>query len=369
MTSIEWTRGDDGSKGETWNPVVGCTVLSAGCTNCYAMGVAHRGMRPEHRGLTVLRGHGKGPRWNGTVRFLPERLQEPFSWRKPRRVFVNSMSDLFHEGVTDEQIASVFGVMAGTPKHTYQILTKRLERARAFLSRCAPALGWITHNGNDPISFGGDGVIVGNDNAWPLPNVWLGASVEDQATADERIPVLLETPAAIRWVSYEPALGPVNFADIALAGAPGGRILKPLVGLTWGPTERGYTVIAKGAHLDWIVVGGESGPRARPFDVAWAASTIAQCRAAGVPVFCKQLGANVRTRNDDNFTIDEDPPDEDFPGWPSHLANEERVEPIGRDAYQGAPVRVRLRDRKGGDMSEWRTDLRVRQFPEVRRAG
>lgn len=344
MTSIEWTD-------ETWNPTVGCSRVSAGCENCYAERVAHRGMSEQHRGLTVLGKHG--PRWNGTVRFLPDRLGEPRRWRKPRRVFVNSMSDLFHEKVADAQIAAVFGVMAACPEHTFQVLTKRPKRARKWfetidseshwdcLKACEEQAAWLLHT---DLALGAE---------WPLPNVWLGVSVEDQATADERIPWLLDCPAAVRFVSYEPALGWVDFGAF-LDG-------------DWLDVPREE----RAPGLDWIIVGGESGPGARPFDVAWARSTIAQCKVAGVPCFVKQLGANVRTRNDDNFTIDEDPPDEEFPPWPMRLVADDRIEdnPNGlREEYQGAPVRVRLQDRKGGDMAEWRADLRVREFPEARHA-
>ena len=150
-------------------------------------------------------------------------------------------------------------------------------------------------------------------------------------------------------MSYEPALGPVDFTPWLGADCPE----------------------CAGEHdLHWIVVGGESGSSARPFDVAWARRTVKACREAGVACFVKQLGANVRTRNDDNFTIDEDPPDPDWPSWPTNLVAGDRVEhnPDGvREEYQGAPVRVRLRDRKGGDMDEWPSDLRVRDYPEVRR--
>src|SRR5690606_30732974 len=294
MTAIEWTDA-------TWNPIVGCSRVSRGCEHCYAERVAHRGLAPQHKGLTVL--GKKGPRWTGEVRFLPERLDEPLRWKRPRRVFVNSMSDLFHEGVSDEQIAAVFGVMAACPQHVFQVLTKRPERARewfaameakhgtggTYVEWCVGCVDEVSDDGLARLLH-----IVAGD--WPLPNVWLGVSVEDQATADERIPLLLNTPAAVRWVSYEPALGPADFTRIVstfdagatrhvldalrgrglwLDGEPGG-------GSGWGPENR----------LDWIVIGGESGPDARPFDLAWAHSTVEACRAAGVPCFVKQLGAH-----------------------------------------------------------------------------
>lgn len=331
MTSIEWTD-------KTWNPVVGCSLVSAGCENCYAMGVAGRRMSAAHKGLTVLRAHGKGQRWTGEVRYLPERLATPLGWRKPRRVFVNSMSDLFHEAVPDDVIAAVFGVMAATPQHTYQVLTKRPERARAwfrwyegesdaspYAAVCAAREEFL-HAGH----LHARDALAAHSDAWPLPNVWIGVSVEDQETADERIPVLLDLPAAIRWGSYEPALGPVDFN-------------------LWLDA------------LDWIVVGGESGVRARPFDVAWARSTIAQCLDAGVPVFVKQLGR--KPHDGTRLSI----VDRHGPVPPS-LPPERAKELVSE--YPGArlePAALRLRDRKGGKIGEWPEDLRVRQWPEVMR--
>jgi protein gp37 len=230
--------------------------------------------------------------------------------------------DLFHDEVDDAWIDQIFAVMQATPACTYQVLTKRPDRARSYLrdtstpdriaEQCdaiAAARGWCHANDDAP---------------WPLSNVWLGVSVEDQATADERIPVLLDTPAAIRFVSYEPALGPVDFSSYLDCGYESG-----------GP--QGWI-----APLDWIIVGGESGPRARPFDVAWARSVIAQARAAGAPVFVKQLGAR---------------PIE------SRVMNDYAREPVG-ERIETRPVA--LRDRKGGAIEEWPDDLRVREWPEAR---
>lgn len=295
-TSIEWTD-------QTWNPTVGCSRVSKGCERCYAERVAHRGMSEAHRGLTVMGNHG--PRWTGEVRLMPDRLDQPLRWRKPRRVFVNSMSDLFHEGVSFEYIAAVFGVMAASPRHTFQVLTKRPERAAEFFA-------WLPNGAADCSST--EAVTIearralfnaGNKNArealagasnggwrqWPLPNVWIGVSVEDQATADERIPALLNCPAAVRWVSYEPAIGAVDFKDISTADPM--EIMLPLGGVTWRVSGSGTHLSRTHAELDWIVVGGESGPGARPFDVQWARSTIQQCREASVPCFWKQAGSHL----------------------------------------------------------------------------
>lgn len=325
-SSIEWTD-------ETWNPAVGCSRVSAGCEHCYAEMFVHRGLTEAHRGLTVLGKHG--PRWNGTVRFLPERLETPLRWKKPRRVFVNSLSDLFHEALTNEQIAAVFGVMAACPQHTFQVLTKRATRMREWFAwaeeegrgqdlmrdgmpNALLACAWAAYGADfwtdehpSPFSDVPDAERFGR--AWPLANVHLGVSVENQATADERIPDLLSTPAAVRWVSYEPALGPVNICavpDSATRPAEYSARYSPL------------------GDLDWLVVGGESGAAARPFDLRWARSLIALCREARTPVFVKQLGA-----------------------WP-----------VG-DVAGDVTTRRALRDRKGGDISEWPEDLRVRMYP------
>lgn len=330
-TSIEWTD-------KTWNPIRGCTRVSAGCVHCYAERQAARFAGPgqPYEGLVRISEKADGrrePRWTGAIRFVPEKLAEPLSWRKPARVFVNSMSDLFHEGVSDEQIAAIFGVMAACPQHTFQVLTKRPERMREWFEwiRCSPvSLGGPTVNAGRGAKWWAREYVDAIDVCarpwvWPLPNVWLGVSVEDQRTADERIPLLLDTPAAVWWVSYEPALGPVDFREHLSGDSVGHE--------TGGP--QGWV---SGPGLDWIVIGGESGPGARPFDLAWARSTIEQARAAGVPVFVKQLGARPMERVDERHAM---PP-------VTHKT-------------------VTLRDRKGGDPSEWPEDLRVREWREVSR--
>ena len=273
-TKIEWTD-------ESWNPVRGCTRVSKGCENCYAETQAHRFSGPgqAYEGLTVLK--ADGPRWTGKIRLVPEKLDEPLRWRKPRKVFVNSMSDLFHEGVPDEFIDRVFAVMALSPQHTFQILTKRPERMREFLSdrlfKSAPTVCCIE------VSWGPGGICWADmdEVKLPLPNVWLGVSVEDQATADERLAVLLEVPAKVRFVSYEPALGPVDFTRIYPADA-GGDL--PVNVLTPFNPHSGV------GHLDWVICGGESGPEARPMNRDWARQVRDQCEAAGVPFFFKQWG-------------------------------------------------------------------------------
>jgi protein gp37 len=351
MTAIEWTDA-------TWNPVAGCTRVSSGCDQCYAVRQSHRleAMGQEkYAGLTVL--NRKGDRhFNGVVRCVEEALPIPLKWRKPRRVFVNSMSDLFHEGVPFEFIARVWGVMRSTPKHTYQILTKRPERAAEFLNRCADAesMGWITHNGTAVTSYGGTGIIVGDDDKWPLPNVWLGTSCEDQAAADERIPHLLRCPAAVRFLSCEPLLGGIDLTPQLLMQMAGGI---RRVGRGQMPHE---APLVRHPSIDWVIAGGESGPGARPCNVDWIRDTVAQCAASGVPCFVKQLGANIA-----NF--DGACPTCGHNDWGAfdHVPGELLVancNVCGRDAR-------RLRDAKGNDPSEWPEDLRVRQWPDGSTAG
>jgi protein gp37 len=270
-SSIQWTD-------KVWNPVVGCTVKSAGCQNCYAQALAPRLAamgQPVYEGLKKRHNDGS-VNWTGEVRCLPERLSIPLGWRKPARVFVNSMSDLFHESVPDAFIAAVFQTMADTPRHTYQILTKRPERMRAFLDE-EEGLGCVAEFTGYP---------------YPLPNVWLGVSTEDQATADERIPLLLQTPAAVRFLSCEPLLGPIAFHNdwlvptMMVSGMRG----EPSLAFSEAITEVGKAVAKKyGVGLiDWVITGGESGPHHRPFDPQWARDIRDQCVAAGVCFFHKQ---------------------------------------------------------------------------------
>jgi protein gp37 len=310
-TGIQWTD-------EVWNPSRGCSIVSAGCTNCYAMQMAHRFSGPgqPYDGLTRI--SGGRPVWTGDVRLVPEMLDKPLRWRKPRRIFVDSMSDLFHPDVPDEYIAQVFDVMRRCERHTFQILTKRPDRMAEWMSRCANAesMGWVTHNGTPVSAYGGTGIIVGTvpdgglhpGTGWPLPNVWLGTSVENQEAADERIPHLLRCPAAVRFLSCEPLLERTTVFSID------------------GPV---YVADGEQSPLHWVVIGGESGPRARPCDVQWIRDIRDQCKDAGVACFIKQLGAAPTMREDD-------------------------------DTYS---VYLDLRDSHGGDPSEWPEDLRVREYP------
>jgi protein gp37 len=264
LSKIEWTE-------MTWNPVTGCSKVSAGCKNCYAERDFHRWSKG--RPFTDVQCH-------------EDRLDAPLHWRKPRMIFVNSVSDLFHEAVPDEFILRVFMRMDEWRKHTFQILTKRPERALALLSRiklCSPRLGWSTLDGKDPVGYGGSAKALFDLRNWPLPNVWLGVSIENQEAADERIPLLLKTPAAVRFVSCEPLLGPVNLNELPSASGIG-RLLDSLSNAGCDP---GALIPSK---LDWVIVGGESGPHARPMHLDWARSLRDQCQAAKVPFFFKQWG-------------------------------------------------------------------------------
>lgn len=276
-TKIEWTDA-------TWNVITGCSVVSPGCTNCYAMRLAGTRLRNIRSRTGLTRASKAGPVWNGEIRFNEEWLDQPLRWRRPRMIFVCAHGDLFAEGVTDAMLDRVFAVMALARQHTFQVLTKRPERMRAYLTghrsigngTAASTASFIAHAAHAPLLF--------DVTDWPLPNVWLGVSVEDQTRADERIPVLLDTPAAVRWISAEPLLGPVDFRHIDL---PGGHAEVFPLGLPEGREEDDGPL----PRLDWIVAGGESGAGARPMHPDWVRSIRDQCAAAGVPFLFKQWGS------------------------------------------------------------------------------
>lgn len=297
-TAIQWAT-------DTWNPVTGCSRVSEGCRHCYAETLSHR------FGYTTLPWTHVNAAKN--VVLHPERLKDPATWRKPRRIFVNSMSDLWHEQVPGSFINDVWMVMRNAKQHTYLILTKRPERLLDWTRKKAAATGW-------PIA-----------EIWPSW-VWLGVSVERQREADERIPILLETPAAVRFLSCEPLLEPLDLLEYVApsallrcirhhqrtnhpCGGGGDTAECEGCGTVWENGEVG---------LHWIIVGGESGVGARPMQMAWARSLLAQCWEAQVPVFVKQLGR----------------------AW----AQEQRV-----------------RDLHGGTMDDWPGDLRIREFPQQTR--
>lgn len=315
-TSIAWTD-------SSWNPTRGCSRVSLGCGGphgqggCYAERIAARFSGPgkPYEGLATMT--SSGPRWTGKIAFIESALDLPLRWKKPRRIFVDSMSDLFHEKVPDEWIDRIFAVMALAPQHIFQILTKRPERMLAYCAGLGRSFARLKSACPEGWAMEYEGIPL---VPWPLPNVWLGGSVENQATADERIPFLLQTPAAVRWVSYEPALGPVVFTR-------------------WLHND----VAPREPALDWIVVGGESGPGARPFDLDWARQTVTQCHGAWTTCFVKQLGARPFDLAGDGMA-------------PLSVGLTARWEPpVG--AY------LDLQDHKGGDPDEWPDELRVREWP------
>ena len=287
-STIEWTDA-------TWQPITGCSVVSPGCTNCYAMGLAGTRLRnlPSRVGLT--KPSKAGPVWTGEVRFNQEWLTQPLQWRRPRKIFVCAHGDLFHEGVPDAWIDRVFAVMALCPQHTFQVLTKRSARMRAYIASRSMA----GPSGDEAQAVDIRIVMTAHHApagkwaqriAWPLPNVWLGVSAEDQRRADERIPDLLATPAAVRFVSAEPLLGPINLKPAWLIGHDNGSCPCSDPDCYAGDGAC-HDACERPGRLDWIIVGGESGPNARPLHPAWARSILAQCAAAGTAFLFKQHGA------------------------------------------------------------------------------
>lgn len=342
-TSIQWTHWP-GYRGETWNPTTGCTRVSPGCDHCYAFTlhdqryVSNMEAAREHA-VEVSKGTSRGvvdvmqtpATWRrrgydglpfpaqydqpfSTIQMLDEhRLSQPLRWTKPRAIFVGSMADLFHEDVTDDFLDQVFAVMMLTPQHEYMLLTKRPERMREYMHTRGPkaqphSIGyWMgKHDPSLP-----DRIPI----TWPPPNVGLMTTVEDQERADERIPILLDTPAAWRGLSIEPQLEAIE--------------LRPCRELP---------------RIDWVICGGESGPHAREFNLAWARSLRAQCAAAGVAFFMKQLGSR---------PFEWTP----LPGTSSVAA--------GRaDAIVPQPdVEPYPASHHGGNPDEWPEDLRIREFP------
>jgi len=272
-TKIEWTDA-------TWNPVTGCTPVSAGCENCYARRMANR-----------LRGRAGYPADEPfRVTLHPDKLDDPLHWRKPRRVFVCSMGDLFHEDVPFGFVDKAFVTTAMCPQHRFQLLTKRPARMLEYLDQRAGIL--------NAAGLMAESLRLG---AWPQPNLWLGVSVENQQAAEERIEVLLNTPAAVRFVSVEPMLGPVDVSPYLSMGMACPQCRRwecqdgfDVLGATEGNVfcnHCGTEVPAKFAGgLDWVICGGESGPGARPMHPQWVRDLRDQCDAAGVPFFFKQWG-------------------------------------------------------------------------------
>lgn len=325
-TGIEWTH-FPGYIGATWNPLAGCSKCAPGCKNCYAIREAHRlagnpnpKIAARYKGLTVIE-NGK-PNWTGVVRLVPEVLDKPLRTRKPHSYFI-SLSDLFHEDLPDEAIDKVFALAALTPRHRYVFLTKRGRRLREWsvsfhgTQGCPSSIEFRKRNGTD--------------FKLPLPNVILGVSASTQRDVDEQVPELLRTPAACRMLSLEPQIEDVDVRPYLHECAD-------CSGLPPAEMPRGFRCTwcaGTGRGLGWVVQGGESGHDARPFDIQWARKTKQQCADAGMAYFLKQLGA--------------DP-------WESGDG----------DHGPNAGNRLLLEDRKGGDESEWPSDLQgCRAFPQI----
>lgn len=324
LSKIEWTDRSD------WNPIRGCTRVSPGCGGpglhggCYAEAMAARFSDPGMWGHGFAERTKAGGRWTGNVAIQWDRIALPLSWRKPARIFASSTSDWFHEALPPEEIATLYAVAVAAHHlrgHTFQILTKRTERmcqimtTERFWNQVNAEAGALVMEAVDPLDRRSDdarATLDDYDADNPPPGIWMGTSCEDQTRADERIPDLLATPAAVRFVSYEPALGPIDFRDIDINGDATMDALSPSSPLDhwnseWDPAVTGTTLeeaIAgfedwgfsyppsdkKPRGIDWLICGGESGHNARPMHPDWARSVRDQCAAAGVPFFFKQWG-------------------------------------------------------------------------------
>jgi protein gp37 len=334
-SKIDWTDA-------TWNPIVGCSIVSPACTNCYAMEMAGRlsAMAEAHKAAHggdpgplchydgLIQPSRGGAVWTGKTALAPDAvLTKPLHWRRPRRIFVNSMGDLFHESVPDEWIDRVFAVMALAPQHTFQVLTKRAKRMRGYFEgrranfgRCSDALSDIeTSQDEDEIQFAADWLDNFDAGGRPLQNVWLGVTAEDQERADERIHDLLETPAAKRFVSIEPMLGPVDLTFLRQENMGCGPWWVDALDIEragWfhdeaatDPMEDSQARYDLGV-LDWVIAGGESGARARASHPGWFRYLRDQCAAAGVAFFFKQMAGKAKAERD---AIPEDLQIREFP--------------------------------------------------------
>ena len=321
-SNIEWTDA-------TWNPITGCTLVDDGCRHCYAAHLITSwpaiGNHPSRVGLARKNAAGES-KFTGEVRFNAEWLTQPLHWKKPRRIFVCAHGDLFHPSVPDDWIDQVFAVMALAPQHTFQVLTKRPERAREYLTKLFVEVDEWDRIEQAALCLGAtvdQAVEAGNLFDKPLPNVWLGTSISDQASADLRIPQLLATPAAVRFVSTEPLLGPVDLTLDGLVCLPCPNADGAIIDWTTGQTECcshcDYTGVGSEWGIDWVIVGGESGPHARPMHPDWARSLRDQCVTAGVPFLFKQWGEWIstydRNRDDPDWRNIPKPGDWDKKRW------------------------------------------------------
>lgn len=372
-SKIQWTNG-------TVQVTDGCSKKSEGCRSCYAMRdiwrMSHNPViKRELSDLIKMTSHG--PEWTGVVRPYPGKLEQLLRWQKPRMVFINSLSDLFHADIPFDYIAAVFGVMASAGQHTCQVLTKRAARMLEFFewleakaeqaAEVFPddSLAWRRGHVLQAAArkYGVSHKALGVVEQWPLPNVMLGVSAEDQYHADRRIPLLLKCPAAVRWVSAEPLLGPINFdrwleatvhcsscdarygLDQVLPDSgpdphPHGADMCAECGsMNCMTSDWGYDLHHDGPPLGWVVVGGESGPGARVCEYGWLRHIVQQCQRAEVPVFVKQVGA-------------------------CYVDAINGVAGARLDVDETmCSVTKRLKHKKGGDLEEWPDVLKVRQWP------
>jgi len=374
MTGIQWTD-------KTWNPVVGCTPVSPGCLNCYAAtmavrleGMGTKGYEPrieravdgrgeieDRKTVRIVEKRAGRAVFTGDVRLVPERLTEPLKWRKPAMCFLGSMADVFHESVPFDYIDQIMAVIALCPDTIFQLPTKRPERmAEYFVTRGVET----RRNVHAILQRGVMGDVewtipklpdTADECPWPLPNLWLGTSIEND-DYHARAWALLECPAAVRFLSVEPLIGSVDLDKWEL-------LCK-----SW--SDRRPTI---GKYIDWVIVGGESGHKARPCNVEWIRSVVKQCKASGVPVFVKQLGSAPAL--DDHAYCRKCKSWSHADEWElcnkSHV-NQEAAEGVLCHAKCGKVQHKcftgqsqRLNDGKGGDMAEWPEDLRVREWPKV----
>ena len=366
-SSIEWLNG-----GETWNPIKArrksdgkkgwaCVRISPGCEHCYSEAQnVQCGSNPTR--------HGTGlkytvPSLDQVELYLDEEvLMQPLHWRKGKLVFPCSMTDWMADFVPDEWRDKMLAVMALTQQHTYLSLTKRADRQQKYMTalrREGPTHGYVAlMYGRPARAFPSEFKHLPFNNEsrmpWPLPNLWLGVSAEDQQRADERIPQLLQTPAAIRWASLEPLLGPITLTKYLNAVEFTGHLSEqPKDGDIDLRDNADFHHLANAAFrhiggelLDWGVIGLESGGKARPGNIEWIRHLVMQFRAAGVPVFVKQLGAKPYIHKEQSVHIDK-------PGLKFSMQSLE------------INSTFKLNDPKGGDMSEWPEDLRVREYPKI----
>lgn len=336
-TGISWTEA-------TWNPIRGCVRVSEGCRFCYAEAVAARfsGEGQPYEGLAKLvtpaGSATQEPRWTGAVQLVEDHLLDPIKWRKPKVIFVNSMSDLFYEKIPLAYVDRIMAVMVLAQHHTYQVLTKRADRMRDYLNDPEmPARVMAIVEELKPNSLWNGSVYQARywliEEKRPVPHIWWGVSAEDQSAADERIPALLDAQAAVRFVSYEPALGPINFSAIKadFTAAPDSHFMIDAIrGGIWDEANGQISTGGKDvAAIDWIIIGGESHQdkkRARPFDIAWARSLIKDAQDEGhSAIYVKQLGSN--------------PVDGETP--------------------------LVIPGRKSDDPALWPEDVRIQQYPEA----